>query len=154
MKRVQASIPEGFKTSDKYPSSKPQSRLGEEPDTPKAETVHQSPRRKITFAFSVFPPTLDHTKDSGKSQKPQPKPIPKDQLPSYADLNSILQFNFQPGMVDHGKITISNNLNVNRIFPINLNAPKRVSDGRSKLAELSASLVSDKMLKERLLERQ
>lgn len=39
-------------------------------------------------------------------------------LPSYADLNSLEQFNFPPGYVDLSKITISNNCKVSFRIPI------------------------------------
>jgi len=45
-------------------------------------------------------------------QRSHPEPVIDTNLPSYADLNSLQQFNFPPGYVDLKKLTISNNLKV------------------------------------------
>lgn len=45
-------------------------------------------------------------------------------LPSYADLNSISQFNYPDDYLGSSRIYVSNNLKVDRIFPINLTQKK------------------------------
>ena len=65
-----------------------------------------SPRGMITVS------KLDHMRDDEFEVDNVPQNGPTIALPSYADLNSVEQFNFPNGSFDQGRLQVANNLKV------------------------------------------
>lgn len=65
-----------------------------------------SPRANVTIS------KLDHFRDDEFEVDNIPQSGPNIALPSYADLNSVDQFNFPNGSFDQGRLQVANNLKV------------------------------------------